>query len=251
MSNLFDIVIPVGPSDMEVIQRQLVHTKKYILGYRNIYLIYKDLSLQIEGCTTIAESIFPFSMETVSKHHGKNDRNGWFLQQLLKLYTGFVIPGILGRYLVIDSDTFFRKPTAFVKDDRCIYTFGYQYHKLYFIHMAQMHPDFQRRIADKSGIAHHMIFERRYVKEMMDLVEAKHGEPFYDTFLKFVTDVTGAGASEYEMYFNYMVYKHADKIYVRGLRWINTNTLDVQGDFDYVSYHWHMRPASTPASQSS
>jgi len=38
------------------------------------------------------------------------------------------------------------------------------------------------------------------------------------------------------------VYKHADKIYVRGLRWINTNTLDVQGDFDYVSYHWHMRP---------
>lgn len=33
MSDLFDIVIPVGPNDIDVIQKQLVFTKKNVLGF--------------------------------------------------------------------------------------------------------------------------------------------------------------------------------------------------------------------------
>ena len=68
----------------------------------------------IDGCITIFEKIFPFSLDTVAKIHGKRDRNGWYLQQLLKLYAGKIIPNILDKYLVIDSDTFFLKPTKII-----------------------------------------------------------------------------------------------------------------------------------------
>ena len=37
----FDIVIPVGPNDKSIIEQQIKYTKKNIIGYRNIYLIYK------------------------------------------------------------------------------------------------------------------------------------------------------------------------------------------------------------------
>ena len=113
-NNMFDIVIPIGPNDIDVVKTQLEYTKKNILGYRNIYIICYDETIQIDGCIHIPEKIFPFSIETVAEYHGKLDRNGWYLQQLLKLYAGLVIPDILDKYLVLDSDTFFFKTNRFL-----------------------------------------------------------------------------------------------------------------------------------------
>jgi hypothetical protein len=116
--HLFDIVIPLGPSDTEVITEQLKYTKKNVKGYRNIYIISHDDSLNFEGCVTVSEKIFPFNKKTVKENAAIDEgRSGWYLQQLLKLYCGFFIPGMLGRYLIIDSDTFFLKPTNFIENN--------------------------------------------------------------------------------------------------------------------------------------
>ena len=117
----FDIVIPVGPKDIDIINNQIKYTKKNIIDYRNIYLISCDDTLNIDGCITINEDIFPFNIETVVKFHGKNQKNKWYFQQLLKLYASYVIPGIMNTYLVIDSDTFFLKPTTFIQNNKCLY----------------------------------------------------------------------------------------------------------------------------------
>ena len=110
---MFDIVIPIGPNDKHIIEQQLEYTKKNIIGYRKIYLICYDPTIKFEDCITIDETIFPFTIDTVIKFHTKNRRNGWYLQQLLKLYAGIVIPTILKRYLVIDADTFFYETNKF------------------------------------------------------------------------------------------------------------------------------------------
>ena len=98
----FDIVICLGAKDKDIINEQIKYTKKNVIGYRNIYIISYDPNLSIEGCITINENIFPFSMKTVNNIHGLNNRNGWYLQQLFKLYAGIIIPDILDKYLVID-----------------------------------------------------------------------------------------------------------------------------------------------------
>lgn len=239
---VFDIVIPVGPKDAEVIAKQIVYTKKNIIGYRNIYLICYDPSIQIDGCITIDEKLFPFSIDTVAYFHGKLERNGWHLQQLLKLYAGTVIPDILERYLVVDSDTFFLKPTTFIKDGKCLYNYGTEYHRPYFEHMSSLNAELTKVDSAKSGICHHMIFETKYIKEMIGLIEAQHNDKFYNVFLNLVTETSKSGASEYEIYFNYMLKFHSDKITIRQLKWTNCTTLDLQRDDDYISWHWHKRP---------
>lgn len=242
VTDTFDIVIPIGPNDREVIEEQITYTKKNVIGYRNIYLISYDPTIKIDGCITINENIFPFNRETVQNFHGELNRNGWYLQQLLKLYAGNVIPNILDKYLVIDSDTFFLKPTFFTFAGYCLYNYGVEYHKPYFEHMKRLDDGFVK-VTNKSGICHHMMFETKYINEIINVVEKKHNKLFYNVFLETVTEKTGSGASEYELYFNYMLRYNLDKIKIRRLNWANVNKLNTQNkeNFDYVSCHWHMR----------
>ena len=56
-----------------------------------------------------------------------------------------------------------------------------------------------------------------------------------------VIDFNGAGASEYEIYFNYMFKNYSNEVEIRQLNWSNSNTLNINADFDYISYHWYNR----------
>ena len=241
MSNLFDIVITVGPNDKSVIKEQMKYTKRNIIGYRNIYLICYDPSIIIDGCIAINENTFPFNIETVAKFHRKLSRNGWYLQQLLKLYAGKIIPGILDKYLVIDADTLFLKPTTFVENNKCLYNFGTEYHKPYFQHMSKLDTKLVKVDKSKSGICHHMMFETKYIDELISKIEQNHNDSFYDVFLKLVTDKKGSGASEYEIYFNYMLKNNPTKIKLRKLNWKNTKTMKTNNNLDYISCHWYCR----------
>ena len=50
-----------------------------------------------------------------------------------------------------------------------------------------------------------------------------------------------SGASEYEIYFNYMLKYHSDKIKIRKLNWKNANSIDEKENFDYISIHYYIR----------
>lgn len=246
LNNIFDIVIPVGPSDVDIIYKQIEYTKKNIIGYRNIYLVCYDPNIIIDGCITINESIFPFSLETVSNIYGKSKRNGWYLQQLLKLYALKVIPDILERCLIIDADTFFIKPTCFVVNNTCLYNYGTEYHYPYFEHMAKLHPELCKVDSGKSGICHHMMFEKKYINEIMDTIEKMHNDLFYNIFLNNVSprNYEHSGASEYEIYFNYMLKFHPSDIQIRQLKWNNISgnpDAFIFTQLDYVSAHWYSR----------
>jgi hypothetical protein len=231
----FDIVIPVGPNDYEVFDKQIEYTKKNILGYHNIYIV-SSKNYNVNGCTFISEDVFPFAMKDVSNILGKSSRNGWYLQQLIKMYAGLVIPDILDTYLVIDSDTFFLKPTTFIENGICLYDTRRNYHLPYFVHMNKLHTSLSRQI-NASGICHHMIFQTKYIKELFALV---NGE-FWKVIIKNVVDKEGSGASEYEIYFNFMLKYYPSNIRIRNLNWYEIGNFENHYNADYISYHWHMR----------
>jgi len=257
MDNLYDIVIPVGPSDTEQINDQLEFTKKNIIGYRNIYLICYNPSISITDKNTIIvdEKLFPFTIKDIEKYHSKYDRNGWYLQQLLKLYAGIIIPGILDRYLVIDADTYFLKPAVFVEDGKCLYNTGNEYHIPYFDHMLKLHPSLVKQIKE-SGICHHMIFEKKHINGLFSLVEEYNNignskKQFWEIFLEKVnpehygmTYINMSGASEYEIYLNYVLIYHREQIKIRKLEWMDANKSPndyIDLNYDYVSWHYFMR----------
>ena len=135
------------------------------------------------------------------------------------------------------------KPTEFIKNNKCLYNFGSEYHQPYFVHMLNLDEDLIKVYKNASGICHHMIFEKKYINELINRIEKKHNDKFYNIFLKMVPDSNrpGSGASEYEIYFNYMFKNYSDMVEIRQLKWCNTNTLNINADFDYISYHYYMR----------
>lgn len=252
--NLYDIIIPVGPNDLGIISQQIEFTKCNILFYRNIYIISSDPTLQLDGCTMILETTLPLTKEIVETFHGSRRRNGWYYQQLLKLYASKFIPDLLENYLVIDSDTFFIKPTVFIEDGKPCYSIRRDFHSPYFTHMKSLHPSLEQ-ITNASGIAHHMLFQKSFVTELIKKVEEYHNLPFYEVFLKNVILDTKnqeeSGASEYEIYFNFILKNHRDEILVRPLTNIELPyTPDIKAciyslyfydECDYVNFHWYMR----------
>jgi hypothetical protein len=242
MDLLFDIVIPVGPNDIKVISKMIEHTEKYIIGYRNIYLVSFDSTIQFNNCITIDENIFPFNKKILSDYLGNNDRLGWYLQQLIKFYSGFVIKDILNNYLVIDSDTYFYKYTTFFDNGLPLYNIGTENHLPYFEHMNKLHPSLNKQI-EYSGISHHMMFQTNIIIELFKLVENYHNDIFYIVFLKCINekDIVRSGASEYEIYFNYLYIYHKNAFTIRKLKYKDTNVFINDDDFDYISCHWWRR----------
>ena len=257
MSSIFDIVILVGPNELSSIHKQLEYTKKHVLGFRNIYIICYDPTVNIEGCIMIQESAFPFSLTDVADYfrmyNGKSNRNNWYFQQLLKLYCGFVIPDILDHFLIIDADVYFLKPIQFFEIGRPFINLSNNYpiHQPYIHHLSRLHPCFKQNVV-YSGISHHMMFQKDLLKELFIMVESHHGGlPFWRVFLdmvdehkKYPADAIESGASEYEIYFHFIAYFHPDKIVFRKLKWDDKpNSFDFNHiesiSYDYISIcHW-------------
>ena len=242
MDILFDIVIPVGPNDIDIINIMINNTKKNIIGYRNIYLVSCNLNLSIEGCITINEDIFPFDKSIISKFIGLNDRIGWYLQQLIKLYAGTIISGILNNYLVIDADTNFLKPTGFFKNKLPLYNTSNENHQPYFKHMSKLYPKLLKT-SNYSGICHHMLFQTNIINKLFTLVENYHKKLFFEVFLSVIDEnnIMGSGASEYEIYFNFLHIYYKDNFIIRQLKWENTSAIHNNNNLDYISCHWYMR----------
>jgi hypothetical protein len=245
---LFDIVIPIGPNDINIYKKQIEYTKKNIIGYRNIFLIIFDARIKVDGCITISETLFPFSKTDVEKYHGPTMRCGWYLQQLFKLYSGIVIPDILDKYLVIDSDTLFLKPTTFIENNKMLFNISTEYHEPYFVHMYLLHKSLLKQIDYASGICHHMIFQTDCIKQLFELIENEHNDKFCNVFLKLIQpcDYEHSGSSEYEIYFNYMIKYHRDKIDIRILTWDTLDNIEnlseyEKGNNQYITSHWYCR----------
>ena len=242
---LFDVVIPLGPNDITQISKVVECVTQNIIGYRNIYIITKT-DIQLNNCIKIDESSFPFKINNIAEIHGESPRNGWYYQQLLKLYAFEIIPNLLDRYLVIDADTFFLKKVHFIDytNNKCLYNFStFENHKPYYEHMRRLDDSFDKVLQD-SAVCHHMVFEKKYVKELFNIIEKKYNKSFWKVFLESVDEshILLSGASEYELYCNFMFKFHPECVELRKLNWSNVHNLTKElSDFDYVSCHWYMR----------
>ena len=225
-----DILIVHGPSDDDILPYTVSQIRKYVKDFRNIYIVSHDSEIDLfdaevfRDCKIIDEKTFPISIKDVDKFIQTPKRNAWYYQQLLKLYASLVIEEMLDDYVVVDADTLFLKEISFKSGERYMFNMGDEYHIPYFEHMNRVHPSFEKMVK-LSGISHHMIFNRMIVSEMMMLVERHHNfTPFWEVFLKEVLPEQRpfSGASEYEMYFNYMLKNHKDKVIPRKIKFENT-----------------------------
>lgn len=262
-SIIIDVVMPTVIKDIDTLLLAINGCLNHVIGIRNIYIVCKeDINYKLsrdmfikftnDSIKFINENIFPFTLDDVAKFHTKNIRNGWYYQQLLKLYAYKVIDGISENILIVDSDTVFLKDIKFIDNGVALYGVGKEYNIPYFTHMKELHPSLSKLYPEKlelSGICHHMLFQKYVLDEIFEIVEKYHKCSFWEAFLKCVDKITylGSGASEYEIYFNYVLSKHGDKAKIRKLNWCNITVLPnyEHSCYDYVSSHAYSRKKKT------
>jgi hypothetical protein len=248
-----DVVIPAAPKDQATLDLAISCIRsnmKFIVD--KIYVISPHkISSKADW---FPESNFPFNLNDLNRILTdqvkadplvSKDRAGWYLQQLLKLYAGKIIPNLSRDYLVVDADTLIFRDLELYRDRMPCYATGEERHDPYFQHMARLLPGL-KKIEPRSGIVHHMLFQQQVLDDLFEEVEEFWGQPFWQAFLLSVDPQTAhSGASEYEIYFNYLALRKIPRV-IRDLRWKNEPKLriwraDSREGWDFVSYHAYMR----------
>lgn len=251
----FDIVIPVHKKDLAVLEYCIDAARKKIVGARRIITI--SVEKYTDNAEWFPESQFPFSMDFVREY--TQNSCGWYFQQLLKLYAPLVIPGISENVLILDSDTvFFRTTKMFDNFGRPFYNTSKDkkiYRKPFDIaveeHIMKLWPAISREhlpaeFKGISGVCHSMIFNREIILELFKKVEEYDGsgDKFYKIFLKHAN--YNHCASEYQIYFNFLLIFHKEKFAIRKLKYKNTADLNIKKyrkrlKYSYCSFHSYLR----------
>jgi len=252
-----DVVIPSVEKDLLTLDLCIEGIRKNGANIRRIIVVSKrQLTDKAEWFNEVN---YPFSFQDVAVALAKDnpelihlliqkgERVGWYYQQLLKLYAPLVIPGISPNVLILDSDAIFLNPVSFLNEHNAgMYNPGTEYHEPYFQHGARLIPGLHKCFLRYSGISHHMIFQKPIIEALLEEVEEQHAAPFWQIFCHLVNpEHIFAGASEYEIYFNY-VFARTNQVSVRRLKWQNIHKLSEikklkKKGMHYVCFHSYDR----------
>lgn len=225
----FDILFLCHEKDKDILKKNIEYTKKNVIGYRKIFILSKENYFPNDkDIEFVNENIFPFNKEDIARYAPKG-RAGWYYQQFLKLYALNVIKkGILDNLLIIDADVTFIRKTKFFDNGKPLYSFEIGYHQPYYEIMEKV-LGFGKQKSDLSGTVHHMMYQRKYIDELLYFVKRTKGKELWKIIMENIDLDTISGFCEQEVYFNYMLKFHPDKIKIRRLRFI---------DFPYNNSFW-------------
>ena len=229
----------------------------------------QSLKAEREGNTTawkrlrpISERIYPFALEDIQ--NTVSVKKSWVYQQVLKLYvyrtlTKQDIP-LRRHFLVIDADTVLLRPIR-MQDTNGRWFMNIASHNSgafstdcdagNFIVLELFGPGIPKAFpayGDEkfTAIAHHMLFDGKYLDDMLNYLEEKYGRPATD-----VLPSRKSYLSEYELYAAWMMTHHKESIALRPLPYVNWGradevTLDMAKQYGstYLSNHDEWGPAN-------
>lgn len=253
-----DVVIPCAKKDFETLQLCIQSIKKYGEGINRIIVISDERFASF--AEWFDEKHFPFTKQDVAMNIFGNaekasqfladphSRIGWIYQQFLKLYAPLVIPRISSNVLILDADTIFLRPVSFLHKRRFgTFTPGTEHHKPYFDCMQRAIPWLRKVYPQHSGIAHHMLFQREIIQDLLRTIESHHHEAAWKALCHAIDpqEATKSCISEYELYFNFALIRTGE-VKIRPLKWKNVSSLAEiekaqKEGYDFVSCHSYLR----------
>jgi hypothetical protein len=250
-SEPIDVVIPCAPKDRATLDLCIRGIRKYGENIRRIIVVSKEqLTNEAEWFN---ETNYPFTKEDLAYEifrgqkakikkflSSKHPRIGWILQQFLKLYAPFVIPGISSNVLIVDADVIFLKPTSFMNEKgEPFFNVGDEYHIPYFEHMQRVLPDLVKVQKEYSGITHHMLFQKPVLEDLFSLISERHRLVAWKALCRAIDpkQAKHSSLSEYEIYFNFAQLR-SDQVVLRPLRFKNIFPLDDIKQYKTKNYNY-------------
>eukprot|EP01084_Bolivina_argentea_P150252 262403_1 len=230
-----DVAIPVATKDYTILSHCINNLLKYSLTKINTIWIISSNNITVNIINNInisyystniewinEDTSYPFKLSDIKKHLFKRGsqfkHETWYFQQLLKLYVfEFDSIHINNNVLILDSDYIIIKPMKFIdKYGRGILAHGYPYAissnsddeismiELKLQKLQYIVPNIS--ITEKyNGIQHHMLLKRNVLKSLFRFVESYHKCSFWIAFMQSIDISVWTGASEYELYYHYVL----------------------------------------------
>ena len=261
---LFDIVISSVEKDKFVLQKAIHSIKQYVMGYRRIIVVSNNKLTDISGVEWFDEKKYPFSIKDVYDNMynmvplSMRQRKVSYINQLIKLYAHKVIPDLLENILIYDSDIIFIKKTTFFDEhNKPLYgnkicpDYGKNHYlnhhlKLHrtfdFYNNLQINKELKKTNKFRSGICHHIIYNKTIIDEIISLVEKEHNVCFWKYYLNCVNTKNSnkdlwCQPANCELYFNYVCLFHHDKIRIRNITWVESPAIGGQQNSIVANYN--------------
>lgn len=205
-----DIVMPIVEKDLASAKIALTQIRAFVMHpIQKIYLVAPESHKIREfakemGCQFVLENDVVDDYGKVKKY------GGWIIQQLIKLNVDRISDQ--DNILVIDADTMLLRPQTFINGKEGIYTFA--------IH-TDYSPDrkeFTKAVLQTNSyykldfVAHHMIFNRHWLKELKEELGQNSGKLWYKAILDLVDKRGTFGFSEYDLYATFAFLNHRDAV---------------------------------------
>lgn len=207
-----DVIVPTVDKDFDVLEIVIDSIRRYVCHPIKQIVIIAPQSDAIEhfarkkDCTYFCEEdLVEYSIKDSICYCVNNiNRTNWLYQQLLKLSCDRI--SISDFFLIVDSDTFFNRPIKFIHNRKMIMNHSDEYHKPYYEVFEKIL--YEKAVSSMSFVAHHMLFSKKYLIELKNLIELLHNKKWINVILE-QTDYTNlSGFSEYELYGHYMLIHH-------------------------------------------
>jgi len=230
LSQCMDILIPYSEKDYTTFIQNggLKSILKFVHDIRFVYIVSKS-------CSSFKQFLLPnnkikwINESTLNFLKGKKIKNGWWLQQLIKLMVPTEIKGICDNVLVMDSDVIFLKDIFFIEKNNNFIKYSYVVTKnipknsyllflgnlsnnavYYLLHLNSSNLDPKRTEKDRHehgvpfcNVNHMMVFQKDILHLLYKKAEKVHNKSFIDVFLS-TEKINYMLISEYDMYFSFV-----------------------------------------------
>lgn len=250
-----DVVIPVGPRDIGILQLTLEGVQRNVAGpVHGISCVAPpdvcvELRQRYPHVTVIDERDICGPELTARLRSRFGARAGWFVQQLITLSTPEITNAEAA--LVVDADTVLLRPRTFRTGETTLLLTEREFHIPYFEALARLWHE-PITLPTFSCIAHHMCFLREEVLAMRKAIETLWGSHWIDAILECCDAQESSGFSEYELYGQWRLKTASNMTVARSARNLarrrSAHVEQCLGPGDgligsraySVSYHWHM-----------
>jgi hypothetical protein len=171
------------------------------------------------------------------KEELKLERFGWYYQQFLKYKSVLTLDG--EDFLIIDGDTVIKpslalRDTLFTTDKPTVAGYSNLY--------SQLFP--QHKLNGKSFITNQMLFNKKYLQELVDKIEETNSSTWIEIVATLVKENKNMMFSEYQVYAEYLLNTKKDidikSVSVfRRMDLINDSVDNALKKFDIIAYENH------------
>lgn len=246
---MIDVVVPVHEKDFGVLRHSVRSILRHIVPLGRVYVVSKQpFEVHDDRVEWVAEPsppVFPSLEDVRTRWNGRPERAGWVYQQLLKLGAPEYIPELSPRFLMVDSDVVFLRQVRWDTQARYPYSRATELHPPYEAAYRQLTG--REPLAGNSFTAHHVLFDREYLAELLAAIEALHGEPWHQAC---VAAAAGdeSGLNEQDLYGHWVLAMHPAEAEHRQLHWRDVRTVPgpfgravIGLDYDFVAAHRYLR----------